>query len=197
MLHRALASEPGAWLGLSLRLHSRFLFRESVIHAVGQYNTDKVSIYYKTTDHGVPKEVLDLITKKHNILHDGLKTAQMKMLSYYPQNLHRDLTVGLADRDRIGRNSYSNDIFGWMALNMFRHFISQNLAADETHHANDNGYAFFKVMAEGGEAYLRPPQLQGFYNHFPMTEKGKNVVNGHVLHLKEHCRQFAQVRDPI
>ncbi|KAK5170661.1 uncharacterized protein LTR77_005251 [Saxophila tyrrhenica] len=190
LLYRSISDKPGPWLVFALQIRSRLIFREALIHAIGQYHTDNMQFMINKDFFSTP--VLNLMTKKYTILLEGLKTAQMKMLSYYPQILHRHLTVGLADRDNIGRGSYSNDIFAWMALNAFRHYIAQNVAADCTHHDKDMGYEFIQMIAKGGEEYMRKPDLQTFYGLFPMTGKGQVVFENHIENTKEHCRSFAQ-----
>jgi hypothetical protein len=166
-----------------------------MIHSVGQFQTDHVKKHIR--EELLPPVVVKALEAKHKQLVDGLRTAQLKMLSYYPKNLHRELMVGLADRDKIGRNSYSNDIFGWMALNVYRHFISQNLAWDCTHHSEDMGYEFFELISQGGDQYLKEPDIESFFQIFPMTAKGKTVVIGHIAEIKEHCREFAKVSIPV
>lgn len=191
LLQRSIAEKPGPWLVFAIQIRSRLIFREALIHAVGQYHTENIQTMVNKEFFCQP--VLDLMKKKYTKLQAGLQMAQMNMLSYYPQFLHRQLTVGLAERDNIGRGSYSNDIFAWMALNAFRHYIAQNVASDCTHHDKDMGFEFFQLIAEGGQGYLRKPELAGFYGVFPLTGKGQVVFEGHLEGMKDHVRQFAKV----
>ncbi len=193
LLQRSIGDKPGPWLLFATRIRSRLIFREALIHAVGQYHTDNIQELVNPHGDTFSQPVLDLMKNKYTMLQDGLKKAQMKMLSYYPQILHRHMTVGLADRDNIGRGSYSNDIFAWMALNAFRHFIAQNTTMDCTHHDKDQGFEFFELIAAGGQAYMRKPDLGTFYGIFPLTGKGQVVLENHLEQIKEHCRAFAQV----
>ena len=117
----------------------------------------------------------------------------MKILSYYPQYMQRELTVGYAEKDNIGRASYQNDIFSWIGLVAFRHFAAQNVADDKTHHAADLGFAYVSTINAGEDRYLDRSALSEFHRFFPMTQKGTKVVEDRITEIKEHVKGFVLV----
>ena len=156
---------------------------------MGQFNTK--SMQDAVRGRTLHPNVVKTITTKAYILKEGVQTATIKMLSYYPPQLQRELTVGYAAQDNIGRNSYSNDIFIWISMTIFRHYVGQNVASDLTHGAEDMGYAFMSKIMGGGNAYLIKPDLEAFYSHFPMTGKGKSVVESWLMETKEYVKKWA------
>ncbi|KAK3717577.1 hypothetical protein LTR37_005643 [Vermiconidia calcicola] len=187
LLYSTIVKEPEVWLSFAFRLKSRSIFREALIHAAGQFNRQGVQDMLPKLD----VRVAAVLEKKASALKESVKLSQLHLLSYYPPQFQRDLGVGYADIDKIGKNSYSNDIFGWMALDMFRIWIAQNCASDYTHHAQDMGYEFMRRVGQGGPAYLAKPDLEGWYQKFPMTDKGKQVVERWLDQIKEHVKPMA------
>ena len=90
-----------------------------------------------------------------------------------------------------GRNSYSNDIFIWIALTIFRHYVGQNSTSDLIHNCDDAGIQFMSKIMGGGDAYLTKPDLEDFYRRFPMTNKGKSVVETWLMETKEYVKKWA------
>ena len=189
ILHRAIAADPACWLEFASRIKSKLIYREALIHAVGQFYTERMQKALRTLE---PKTV-EVLRKKTDILVDGLKNAQLKMISYFPPQLTRQLTVGYADHDNIGRSSYANDIFVWISVVVFRQFVSQSAIMDRTHQKEDMGYKVFSMLRTGGPSYLARDDLNDFYSHFPMTDKGKNVMESWLTSTKEHVKKFAAV----
>lgn len=117
-------------MNVAERLQSRVLFKEALIHTAGRYN----ELLHTPID-GVDKGVLgmletrtqDLVRNKHDELKSIVQDVQAKIMSYYPSHLHRQSTTGRADRDPIGRADYGNDIWSWMALCLYRHWLGQNI----------------------------------------------------------------------
>ena len=142
----------------------------------------------KTATETMREEIYNVLVRKGKIITEGVRTATKKMLSYYPPQLRRELTVGYADHDKIGRGSYSNDIFIWIALTAFRQFLADNAVADETHNAKDMGYSFIAVIKSGN--YLNKEALEDFHLHFPMTPKGKSVLMDWILQGKEVVKKW-------
>lgn len=71
-----------------------------------------------------------------------------------------------------------------------------DISQDNTHHAADGGYGFFTSVGEGGEAYLGKEMVRSFHGFFPMSSKGKHVVENHLSALKEALKLFVQVCVP-
>ena len=102
----------------------------------------------------MPEKVAELLHRKGRTLRDAVKMAEKRILSYYPTHLQREKTVGRADKDNIGRASYSNDVMSWIGLVVLRHFFTQLLADDATHNAPDMGKELVDAVMQGGDSYL-------------------------------------------
>ncbi|KAK0785465.1 hypothetical protein LTR59_011032 [Friedmanniomyces endolithicus] len=188
-LFKSIAKEPLGWLDFAFRIRSRILFREAMIHAAGQYNTDYVQQRLPT----VNPAIAEVLTKKATKLKVAVKGSMHRMLSYYPTVLQREITVGRCDIDKIGRASYGNDILHWLALVSFRHWATQQLAEDQTHHAADLGKSVIDVVMLGGDAYLSRPVLDDWHTFFPMSPRSKSVILEKLDGIKATVKQFVRV----
>ena len=105
--------------------------------------------------------------------------------------MQRTATTGYADTDNIGRNSYSNDIFLWMALTIYRHAVSYEAfaAIDD----KDMGYDLVARIAKGGDNYCTMDECKPFFQLFPMTAKATDVVKRNIKEFKDHVKPWAAV----
>jgi hypothetical protein len=187
LFHQSMARSPIPWLNFADRIQSHPIYREALIHSVGQYQSPAVMEQLPLLQSQV---VQQLLRKKAMDLRENVKLAEMRILSYYPTNMQREKTIGRADKDSIGRASYANDIMSWMALVVLRHFITQNLAQDQTHNAPDMGWEFVQLILDGGDNYLAKPDLAQFHTFFPMSQKGCGVLEFRLGELKDYIRKF-------
>ncbi|KAK4625973.1 hypothetical protein CLAFUW4_06462 [Fulvia fulva] len=188
-LLKAIANNPTAWLSFAHRIRSKSIFRESLIHASGQYMYP--SVQTSITSGELPDEVVSLLKQKAATIIDGVRTCERHLASYYPTILMREKTVGRVDRDNIGRANYANDIIMWIALCIFRHWASDMMASDQTHHAKDMGFAFIHAVARGGDAYLAKSVLhEQFHLRFPMSPKGMACTEHRLAEIKEVVKQW-------
>ena len=183
VLHRSIATNPSPWLDFSYRLRSKTLWKEALIHGAGRFNSPAVQASIRDND--LRPEIVAILTTKANLLKNLAIATQTNLLSYYPESLQRIKTVGRADRDSIGRASYANDIMQWIGLTIWRHWLSQQVASDKTHHSEDMGWEFFRLVSRAGEAYLDRNQLRQFHEYFPMSLKGESVVENRISELKQ------------
>lgn len=183
VLHRSIATNPTPWLDFSYRLHSKHLWKEALIHGAGRFNSPAIQTALRDKD--LRPEIVATLTNKANMLMNLAQTTQTNLLSYYPESLQRTKTVGRADRDSIGRASYANDIMQWIGLTIWRHWMAQQVTSDMTHHSEDMGWAFFRLISKAGEAYLDRNQLRQFHEYFPMSPKGESVVENRISELKQ------------
>jgi hypothetical protein len=133
--------------------------------------------------------IYEIVEYKSKDIKERVKLFFQNVLSYYPVELHRQAVSGYADTDNIGRNSYSNDIFSWMALTVYRHYISQEVitALD----GEDMGYDLISKIRKSSEAYLSKEECEPFYGVFPMTAKAKEVVERKLKEIKDHVKTWA------
>lgn len=190
-LYRAIAASPTGWLVFAERIRSRAIFKEAMIHAVGSYNTDKIqSAIHEGTMSDATVEILE---RKAQEVMNGVSTTMRRLASYYPISLTRVATVGRIDKDNTGRADYGNDILGWMALSVFRHWLGDMMATDHTTHDKDMGYFFITLIAKGGNTYLnRKLMQQNFHAKFPMSPKGMNAVEFRLSEIKNNVKDYVK-----
>ncbi|KAF2725359.1 hypothetical protein K431DRAFT_101205 [Polychaeton citri CBS 116435] len=206
----AIAQDPVIWLSFASDIQSRPLFREAMIHAAGKYRTERVREFIanrplnpyasrpfdralaRPSDPLLDEAVVKLLVKKAETLINQAQEAELKIGTHYPTHMQREKTLGHADRDSIGRASYANDIYGWMALAVYRQFINQALALGRTYCAEDLGFTYFRCIAAGGNEYLDRESLRAFHERFPMSGKGVAVVETKLNEIKNNVKVFVQ-----
>lgn len=171
-----------------MKVQSRTLYRESMIHAAGQFNTQDMRDAYPTFDE-LTRHHLKIMSDQ---LHKLVKKRVSLMLSYYPIQLQRIKKTSLMDKEENSRNSYANDILHWMALSIFRQWLAHQIADDNTHHAKDMGYGFMKAVKAGGEHYLGETEIQHWHQFFPMSARAANVVEMKLDEIKKHVKQWTR-----
>ena len=178
-LFRAIQSVPHAWIEMAYRIRSELIFKECIIHLVGDWKNLKSTPKVVDRLRDVPS-VHGLVDKYHRMLHEKAKTLELSILSHYPQALR------LPSEDLpIKRESYAKDILVWMALTFFRHWVSQRLITGKGRDAPDCGYDLFFAIGTGGDAYMDKSVINQFHTRFPMTKKAMNVLENHLFEIKE------------
>lgn len=132
-LHRAIATSPLEWIDLAYRISSAVIFKEALIHVVGRYqkfrhtraDADAEAEGARNLIDTLREPIRDVVELKARQLQLMCQEAEQKIMTFYPPQLQRQSVTGRADRDDIGRQSYSTDIFHWMALSLYRHWFSQ------------------------------------------------------------------------
>ena len=188
-LYRAIATAPAGWLGFALRIKSKVIYREAMIHAVGQYNTNDMATAMTQLD----ARVAAIVTKKAGKLSEAVKDAMMRVMTFFPSQMLRSNVHNLANIDHFGRNSYSNDNLSWMAVTFFRQYLAQHIAGDKSHNAEDMGFALIKAIGDGGDGYLDKNYLEQFHQYFPMSNRAKAVVENKINEVKESVKVFTKV----
>jgi len=178
-LFRAIQSAPYAWVEMGYRIRSELIFRECVIHLVGNWKTYKED---RSTQSClvVVDGLRPLIKKYHSVLIEKCRTFELALMSQYPG----DLCLPVEDLP-IKREAYAKDILVWMALTFFRHWVGQHLITDKGHHGTDCGYELYKQIGTAGDAYMDKSVINQFHTKFPMTKKALNVLENHLLEVKE------------
>ena len=218
-LFQAIASNPIAWVDVGYRLESKVIFRDAMTHLVGRYR----ELTSKPSEIGsgiglplgesllasLPNPVRELVEAKVLELQQTCQNVEQMLVTYYPAGLHRAAVSNRVARDDIGRASYATDIFVWMALALFRHYIGFAIASvcqffitqvtcidsvqGQTYQARDGGYEFYKMIEAGGLEYLHRATLASFHNHFPMSTKGRAVFSNHLEAIKEAAKDYVKV----
>lgn len=220
MLFRSIAEAPIPWASLAFRLQSEIVFREAIIHAVGQWNVLSPTLNDVETYHSVPPKVMKLISQKAEQLGELKRAIECRIVGHYPLHLQRPLTL---PSERPPKSTvYGGDVIGWMALSFFRHWVAQHACGDRTRHAADGGAEFYRAVA-AGSAGIRPPPInpltgapssktstprrsrkrakdtasylsrtdvEGFCRYFPLSSKASNLFTEQLGIIKEAVKVF-------
>jgi hypothetical protein len=178
-LFRSIQSSPHLWVEMAYRVRSEMIFKECMIHLVGNWKVIKTRP--RITEHlrEIPS-LRGLIEKYHRALIAQCKNLELGVMSLYPGEMKtpaKDLP--------IKREAYAKDILVWMALTFFRHWICQRLILEKGRHALDCGYELYKAIGTAGESYMDKSVINQFHTKFPMTKKAMNVLENHLLEIKE------------
>jgi hypothetical protein len=181
-LFRAIQGVPYAWIEMAYRIRSEVIFKECIIHLVGDWKNLRTRSNIMERLRDVPS-VRALVEKYHRVLVEKAKSLELSILSHYPQAMR------LPSEDLpIKRESYAKDILVWMALTFFRHWVSQRLITGKGRDAPDCGFDLFYALGEGGDTYMDKSVMNQFHTRFPVTKKAMNVLENHLFEIKECIR---------
>lgn len=178
-LFRAIHSAPQGWIDMAYRIRSELVFKECMIHLVGNWKTLKTKQSVIEALREVPG-LRALIEKYYRGLMLQAKNLELGIMSLYPGDMRLPV-----DDLPIKREAYAKDILVWMALTFFRHWIGQRLIMEKGRHSPDCGFELYKQIGTGGESYMDKTVINQFHTKFPMTKKAMNVLENHLLEIKE------------
>ncbi|EMC94027.1 hypothetical protein BAUCODRAFT_219049 [Baudoinia panamericana UAMH 10762] len=202
-LYQSIANKPVEWLKFAVRMKSRVIYREGLIHGVGQFYIPGVVFNNAHNGDGgfvahLDATTAEQLTYKAERAKYHVITTLKKLLSYYQDHLFK---VNDGDGESISKGRYSSDIFGWMALTLFRQWLTTNISAitEASKPIPDMGFELCSRLAYGnrgyaGYGYLDTAAINEFNKDFPMSNKGiaafrdqldiiKDDVAGIVSHL--------------
>lgn len=166
--------------------------KEAVIHMVGQWNTAK-------DRDDIDDRVRALCEVKWKKLKKDKIEAEKLIMGHYPSHLTRPQqpNVGSGGQTILYQGNtrldvYASQIVAWMAMNLYRHWVGQHICADSTHHAEDEGYAFYTAVAAGGNAYLDINATEDFAQYFPMSRKARGSFDEQLGLLKEGVKPYVK-----
>jgi hypothetical protein len=108
------------------------------------------------------------------------RKLELALSSLYPGGMAQP-----TDDVPVKREDYARDIFVWMALCFFRHFFGQRIILEKGSAASDGGYELYRRLGTGGEEYMNKDVMNQFHQTFPMTKKAMNVLENHLMEIKE------------
>ncbi len=181
VLFRSISTSPVPWMNLAYSIKSEVILRESLVHVIGNWN----GISQSSKDN-IHEDLRDVCAEKLKGLLKKKKHADVRLMGYYPAKLQHD------DVTPVNRSFYSNDVFAWIALVVFRQWVGQVFAQRLTSEAKDGGFEFYSQIRKGGQAYLDREILEDFHLRFPMTPKGQLVVESHLNDIKTGAKGFVQ-----
>jgi hypothetical protein len=178
-LFRSIQSSSYLWVEMAYRIRSEMIFKECMIHLVGNWKVIKIRPRITERLREIPG-LRGLIEKYHRALIAQCKNLELGVMSLYPGGMKTP-----AEDLPIKREAYAKDILVWMALTFFRHWIGQRLILEKGRHALDCGYELYKAIGTAGESYMDKSVINQFHTKFPMTKKAMNVLENHLLEIKE------------
>ena len=179
VLFRSISQNPVAWANFACRIRSPTILKDSLIHLVGRWTM------LKEEEHAnLDLPIVEICRKRHEEFQLEKEAIELRMLGHYSAAIQK------AESDNPGRTHYANDIYSWMALSLFRQWFAQNICQGCNLTAEDGGYNFYLLLSKGGAAYLDREQRAGFHLYFPMTSKGKTVLESRLNEYKSEIQAF-------
>jgi hypothetical protein len=181
MLYQSIAANAVDWGNFAVRIQSPTIFREAVIHLVGQWN----SMRRAERDRLIPS-LRALCRKKDAHWETVKRAAEIRCLGHIPEGLWRS-----AGQD-IGRISYANEIYMWIGLSLFRHWFTQSVIERHSRLCRDGGARFYRAIGDGGASYMDARDYCSFHNVCPMTPKARTILYDKIRQIKFDVRRFVQ-----
>ncbi|MCJ1405043.1 hypothetical protein MMC11_008269 [Xylographa trunciseda] len=179
VLFKSISQNPVQWANFACRIRSPTIFKDSLIHLVGKWKM------LEEDEHAnLDMPIIEICQRKHEEFQLEKEAIELRILGHYSPKMQK------AESDNPGRISYANDIYTWMGLSLFRQWFSQNICQGSNLQAIDGGYSFYLLLSKGGPAYLDHVQREGFHLYFPMTKKGKTVLENHLNSYKAEVQAF-------
>jgi hypothetical protein len=186
-LYRSIQSVPAQWAVMAYEIKSESIFREAMIHLIGNWARLKREAIERVR--GYPA-VRALVEKHHSIVVTKGRNLEKQVMSSYPG----DIAAPSAHLP-IKREEYSRDILVWIALTFFRHWLGQRLITAHGHNSEDGGFELYRQLGTAGDAYMEKEVMNQFHTRFPMTKKAMNVVENHLLEIKECIKGIVDKHD--
>jgi hypothetical protein len=179
-MYQAISAAPVSWLELGLRIKSELIFKEALIHLVGNFAKIKNDPEGIARVNTLPYQVRKLIEHHHEHLVARAKRLESTLVCAYPSGL-----MIPCDDLPIKREQYAKDVLVWMALCFFRHWLAQQIVSEKGSLALDGGFKLYTEIGRAGEAYMDKSTINQFHTKAPMTKKAINVLENHLLEIKE------------
>ncbi|PSN60077.1 hypothetical protein BS50DRAFT_656304 [Corynespora cassiicola Philippines] len=173
-LYRAIAKMPVAWLNMASRIKSELIFKEAMVHLAGNWRV------LKTSSSKLEPQTRELVLKHHRELGRRSRKLELMLMSNYPGGI-----CAPVEHRPIKCEEYAREILVWIALGWFRHWFGQQIINEKGYHGLDGGYGLYKQIHAAGDAYMDRSIINQFNEKFPMTKKAINVLENHLLEIKE------------
>ncbi|KPI41421.1 uncharacterized protein AB675_8989 [Cyphellophora attinorum] len=181
VLWRSIYANPAAWAGLGARIQSPSIFREAVVHLVG--NWKHIDVYAKDN---LDPDVRAIVEKKHDYSEQFKRVVELRIAGHYPRCTWRK------PENNPGREEYAKEIYPWMASSFFRHWLMQQYFEGHSRHGPDGGYQFYHNLWKSGDAYLRHEDFMTYHEYFPMSRKACTILENAMMDIKDEVRGFVK-----
>ena len=192
LLYKHIARNAVAWTNVAVRLQSAVIFRVAMAHVVGRFHLQGKN--------GINKELLKgqsngellmrFAARKANELMNEKFRIERLMMDYYPSRMHHPQAAG--DERPPVRETYTNDIYLWMALTLVRQYFASAMLSNMHHRASDGGAYLYQSVGASNEEYLRKDVLERFHAQFAMSAEGKEKLYMAVVFVKDAMRKVVK-----
>ncbi len=184
-----ICEQPESWIHLAAQIQSPLIFREAMVHIVGRFDLRggvEEDILMDDKHGELGHQIWDLIQRKAMELKDKKLRIERTLIEYYPDHMcHHAGQVTVP-----GRAVYSEDIYFWQSLTLFRQFCASAYLSNTHHRGHDRGISFYRKIASGN--YLKPPCLAKFFSQFSMSTKGKERLYGVLEIVKDDMKHIVE-----
>jgi hypothetical protein len=184
LLFRSIQKMPVSWVDMALNIKSETIFTECMIHLAGNWKNHRAEAAMKLKDAPM---VRYLAEKYHRVLLAKGKALELSVMSTYPGDMASPI-----GEVPIRREEYAKDILVWMALCFCRHWLGQRIIQEKGYQSKDSGYETYKQLGTAGEAYMDKPIMNQFHAKFPLTKKAMNVLENHLLEIKQCIKNIVE-----
>ncbi|KAF4636631.1 hypothetical protein G7Y89_g1455 [Cudoniella acicularis] len=174
------------WSFVAARMRSPMIFREAMCHIVGKFGI-KGGVDKKFFEvNALRQSILELAQKKHDELTELKKKVELDLILMYPPRMFHPQNGMLIPNRAV----YGSDIYLWQARSIFSNYIASAFFHNFHHRARDGGTKFYRLIGEGGEAYLERGGeiLEDFFKKFAMSGKGKVCLLDALFIIKDEMR---------
>lgn len=184
-----ICEQPESWIHLAAQIQSPLIFREAMVHIVGRFDLKggvKEDMLMDDKHGELGYQIWDLIQRKAKDLKDKKLRVERHLLEYFPDHMcHHEGQATVP-----GRAIYSEDIYFWQSLTIFRQYCTHSYLSNFHHRGKDRGISFYRNIASGN--YLKPPSLASFFSHFSMSKKGKERLCGVLEIIKDDMKPLVE-----
>jgi hypothetical protein len=184
-LFRSIQKMPWGWVGLAVSIKSELMFKEAVVHLAGNWRTISRNQEAMIILQQAGKGVRELCERLHESNLAAAMQLELAVMSLYPGDMATP-----SKQLPIKREHYAKDVLVWMALSFFRHWLGQRIISEQGSQALDGGYELYVQLGMAGEAYMDKSVISQFHSKFPMTKKAMNILETHLLEIKECVKEM-------
>ncbi|KAK8204922.1 hypothetical protein IWZ01DRAFT_544576 [Phyllosticta capitalensis] len=174
----AIQGAPIEWLDVAVSLQSVPMFRETVIHLVGQW--DRLSSNDKNT---LPRKVYELCHRKAEKFKQHKKTIENKILEYRP----KEISYTKGEDPALGKRNLQPKIFNWIAFSGLQLWLMKAFRDGKGVDGPDGGFDLFSRLFAGHEEYYdREDQTR----YVGVSQSGRAVVTQWIDDMKKDLKKM-------
>lgn len=165
------------------------MFREAIIHLVGQIDARESDVRRSTFDGKgeVFSNIKDLISKKVKQMRELKEQIENELLMFFPMEMYHPHT-GIAYVP--DRTVYSAEIYMYQARSIFQQYISTAYHNNLHHAADDGGVRLYRTINKGEDAYLTPASLGNWTERFASSARALSLLHQAIEKVKEEAKGY-------